>query len=60
MGEVEISRLKIRQPITCKCGRALTDNDGACTLEGIEIVCSGCHETVLEFHLEVYGEMESW
>lgn len=60
MSDIEITATKLHQPIACKCGRALAPGDAKPTLEGIEIVCSGCHQTVMELHLEVYAEAEPW
>ncbi len=60
MSDIEVRKLKVHQPISCKCGRVLTSNDAHSTLEGIDIVCAGCGSTILELHIDTYAEMERW
>ena len=60
---IEIERVKILQPISCrKCAKTLTEND--VRLRGgdiVEMVCSGCHDTVMMVVLlEDTEETEGW
>lgn len=49
--EIEIRSAKIMQPLSCKCGRPITRSDFRIVGERVEIVCVGCHASVLEVQL---------
>ena len=60
MADFEVRSVKFRQPLACQCGRPLARADVSEALEGIEIVCTGCHQTVLEIQIETFAEAEPW
>jgi hypothetical protein len=56
MAEIDSVQAKFKQPLRCKCGRALTSSDFRAVEECIEIVCSGCHSEVAEIECGIRGD----
>lgn len=53
MAEIEILEVKVRQPVTCKCGKALTHNSIQTSEERLEIICQGCSSSVMTIEYDI-------
>lgn len=61
MSAFAISNLRMPKQPRCQCGALICCGDLRETDTGAEIICSGCHATILDFELhQIDTEEEEW
>jgi hypothetical protein len=56
---IDIEAAKFKQPVSCKCGRALVPGDVRVIEDRVEFVCAACHASVIEIILRT-EEANEW